>query len=155
MNKYFLLIILWILGSISIAQESDEVKIKDDYVVKVIHIYQGEGYSITYLITKDSLYVSNDCQQIDCKKETVYKTSLKSEDINELETLIDTLKLDTLMANYEKTIEDGLLSIYSWKNKNEQIQSVQVQLDDIYALNKLMNKIDSFIEKKKFRFNKE
>ena len=121
----------------------------NQFSIEIQH-YGGAAGITTYFIVNDkSFQVDTDCDLEDCKRTTVYKRYLTSEQRDSLLQALVSLRLDTLKSTYkpEGLVFDGLVS--SIKVRGSRLPHIDVSIDNVElpATDSLYKIIDRLILK--------
>jgi hypothetical protein len=144
----FLLVFLLSLGSCTNPKDNrfQSLKIK--------HFAGAAGLTIIYIVTKNKIQVSTNCDFQDCKEQVVYERNFTKAESDSIQNFILTIHLDTLKASYETpNIDDGLYSEIIVEKKSSPPKKSTFSNYSTAATDSLFKYIDKLILTKKYRFH--
>lgn len=124
------------------------------FSIEVRHFAGAAGLTIYYIVNERSVQVDTDCDFENCKRKTVYKRELRSEESDKVLEGLQGLRLDTLKKEYRPKgiVFDGLVS--SIKIHGSKLPDKEISIDNVNlpATDSLYRLIDGLIVIKKYQF---
>jgi hypothetical protein len=122
--------------------------------IEIRHFAGAMGLTIYYLVTDKFVPVDTDCDFQDCKRKTVYKQDLTSEQSDGLFNSLQSLRPDTLKKSYtpEEIIFDRLVSSIKLRGSGLPNKEISIDNVDLPATDSLYRIIDRLILIKKYQF---
>jgi hypothetical protein len=119
--------------------------------ITVSDFHGADGYTIEYLVTKDSLKIFSDCDFEGCNNKLIYKQ--KSDDVKTKRFLefVSLLRIDTLKNSYIEEGFDGLYRQVSFQKNSNKIKYVRLERSHHPTIDTLVSEIRNLIAVEKYR----
>ena len=121
------------------------------FTIDITHFYGAEGYTLHYILNKDSVSLQYNCDFEDCKDTLLYRGKLNPDSVSIFyEYLID-MKYSSLKDHYENEGLDGRYTTIRISGKDIPTKKIEIIRYRQEKIDTFLHKFDRLIPNKKYR----
>jgi hypothetical protein len=121
------------------------------FYIDVRDFSTGEGYSIEYLLSMDSIKMFSNCDFEGCEDKQIYAQKLDDTQLKRFTKFISILRLDTLKNKYLEEGNDGLSRQVAFQKNSDRLKYIYLERFDHPIIDTLVSEIRNLITVEKFR----
>lgn len=122
-----------------------------NFRVDLEHFFGAEGYTLHYIVNRDSLKLYYNCDFENCKDTPVYRMPLSKEATDDFYTFLTELRYDTLKNKYITDGFDGRYTTVQIEGHSIPKKKVKLERYDHETIEQLIDQVDLLIPEIKYR----
>jgi hypothetical protein len=123
----------------------------NSFYITVKNYNSAMGYSIEYLVTKDSLKMFSNCDFLNCEEEIIYKQKLDEESSRSFSKTISDIKIDSLKTKYVNEGFDGLIRTVLFQKNADKLKYIRLERYNHPTIDTLVLKIKNLITDEEYK----
>lgn len=125
-----------------------------NFTIDITHFYGAEGYTLHYILNKDSVSLQYNCDYEGCKDTLVYKEKLNPDSVSIFYEYLLNMKYSSLENHYENDGCDGRYTTIQISGKNIPTKKIEIVRYHQNEIDTFLHNFDRLIPNKKYRLFK-